>query len=255
MIDREAREERADPTSAPLISVIIVVRNGAATLERALESIFSRQFAEMECILIDGNSTDGTLDIVKKYNEQIAYWISEPDGGIYDAMNKGVTHAKGRYVYFLGCDDFIEVNPRELEHWLKDENTIYYGNALRTNYSKPYDGVFNSWKLTRSNICHQAIFYPRTFFKTRQFSIQYKVFADWEFNLRCYGDKGCKFQYIPLTIATWSDGGFSSVSTDPQFDMDRDQIFKQCLPRSIYWLYRLRQRVKKLFLKAAGMSR
>lgn len=255
MIDREAKEERLNSPSTPLISVIIVVRNGAATLERALESVFSKEFPEMECILIDGNSTDRTLDIVEKYNEKIAFWVSEPDGGIYDAMNKGVAHARGRYVYFLGCDDWLEVNPRELEPWLKDINAVYYGNVLRPNYPAPYDGIFNSWKLTRRNICHQAIFYPRMLFETRKFATQYKVLADWDFNLRCYSDKTLRLKHIPLVIATWTDGGFSSMTQDAQFDKDRNRLFKENLPRSIYWLYRLRRGIKTFFSGDPGARR
>lgn len=247
MTDGKAAGERPNPASTPLISVIIVVRNGAATLERALKSIFSKEFAQMECILIDGNSSDNTLEIVKKYDENIAFWISEPDGGIYDAMNKGVGHARGKYIYFLGCDDCLEVNPSELQHRLKESNTIYYGNVLRPASSKPYDGAFNSWKLTRRNICHQAIFYPKAIFEKRNFAPQYKINADWEFNLRCYADRTFHYQYIALVIATWADGGISSVVFDDQFDRDRSRLFKECLPRVIYWLYLLRRSVKTLF--------
>jgi glycosyltransferase involved in cell wall biosynthesis len=252
MIDEKAREGRAHSTSTPLISIIIVVRNGAATLERALRSIVSKEFSEMECVLIDGNSTDGTLEIIKRYNEDIAFWVSEPDGGIYDAMNKGVVHARGKYVYFLGCDDCFEVDPLKLQDWLEDENTIYYGNVLRSNSSAPYDGMFNSWKLTRRNICHQAIFYPRALFETRKFEIHYKLCADWELNLRCYADKTLQFKYLPLVIATWTDGGVSSLALDAEFDKDRNRLYKKYLPRSVYWLYLLRRRVKAFMLAFTG---
>ncbi|MBI4396550.1 MAG: glycosyltransferase [Elusimicrobia bacterium] len=89
----------------PLVSVITVVRNGEATLERTIRSVLSQTYAPIEYIVIDGQSTDGTLDIVRRYEDQIDFWISEPDGGIYDAMNKGIARANGEWIQLLNGDD------------------------------------------------------------------------------------------------------------------------------------------------------
>src|SRR5580693_3513958 len=87
------------------ISIIIVTYNAAATLQVCLESIYSQSYKDLEIIVIDGQSTDGTVDILKQNTARLAYWKSEKDEGVYDAMNKGVKHLTGQWVYFLGADD------------------------------------------------------------------------------------------------------------------------------------------------------
>ena len=95
------------------ISIITVSYNAAATIERTILSVIRQTYPHMEYIVIDGGSTDGTVDIIRKYEDQIAYWVSEPDQGIYDAMNKGIRRATGDYIYFLGADD-----------WLRDDQVM-----------------------------------------------------------------------------------------------------------------------------------
>src|SRR4051812_41105410 len=90
----------------PLISVITVVYNGAATLERTIKSVLKQTYKNIQYIIIDGRSNDGTIDIIKKYEKYISYWVSEPDKGIYDAMNKGVAAATGTLVGILNSDDY-----------------------------------------------------------------------------------------------------------------------------------------------------
>ncbi len=89
------------------VSIITVVYNAVATIEQTILSVVKQDYSNIEYIIVDGGSTDGTLDIVKKYEKKIALWLSEPDHGIYDAMNKGLTHATGDYIYYLGADDCL----------------------------------------------------------------------------------------------------------------------------------------------------
>ena len=92
---------------APLITVITAVLNGENTLERTIQSVIGQDYKNIEYIIIDGGSTDGTLDIIKKYEHAIDYWISETDEGIYGAMNKGIQASSGEWIYFLGSDDYL----------------------------------------------------------------------------------------------------------------------------------------------------
>lgn len=90
---------------APIISVITVVRNDVAHIEQTMLSVLNQTYDNIEYIVIDGGSTDGTVDIIKKYSDRLAYWVSEPDGGIYPAMNKGLEHTKGEWVNFMNSGD------------------------------------------------------------------------------------------------------------------------------------------------------
>ena len=89
----------------PLITIITVAYNAVKDIENTILSVLNQTYPNIEYIIIDGGSTDGTLDIIKKYEDKISYWVSEPDKGIYDAMNKGIVKANGDYLFFLGADD------------------------------------------------------------------------------------------------------------------------------------------------------
>ena len=232
-------------TEQPLVSVIIVVRNGKNDIEKALASVSAQSKSVCELIVIDGASTDGTLDIIKKHNSEIDYWMSEPDNGIYDAMNKGVQVARGRYLYFLGSDDSLVVSLESLVPVLVDPNTIYYGN-VRTPSSECYDGPWSVWKLARCTINHQAMFYPTVAFRTNRFSTDYKVLADHAFNLRCFGDKQLSFQYIPYLIAYYSDTGMSTRVVDTNFLRDRLGLIRKYLPWYVYLVSCLKDPVRRL---------
>lgn len=232
------RRTRGDVrTKQPLVSIIIVVRNGRNDIEKALASVFAQRKYICELIVIDGISTDGTLDIIKKHSRDIDYWISEADSGIYDAMNKAVKFATGKYIYFLGCDDKLVVDLNVLVTILNDPNTIYYGNVRIPTRTKPWDGPYNAWKLTRRTICQQAIFYPIKIFKTRSFCTDYKLAADYAFNLRCFGDKRLRFQYIPYVIADYSNTGVSALALDEAFERDKTGFIRMYMPVYAYLLH------------------
>ena len=225
--------------SRPLISVITVVYNGAATLEATLRSVLERKASFCEMVVIDGGSTDGTLQILDQYRDCLAVCISESDRGVYDAMNKAVSMATGRWIYFLGSDDTLRQCLDEVATYLKDDRTIYYGDVFRTGSQTYYGGPFGAWKLLRKNICHQAIFYPRAAFDEHRFELRYPVLADWEFNLRCFADRRFHFEHIPLIIANYNDAtGLSSMRNDPNFAFDQNMIVRECLPFACYLWHR-----------------
>jgi glycosyltransferase involved in cell wall biosynthesis len=92
----------------PLISIITIVYNGITTLEQTILSVINQTYKNSEYIIIDGGSTDSTVDIIKKYEKHFAYWLSEPDKGIYNAMNKGIKLSSGKYIALLNSDDWLE---------------------------------------------------------------------------------------------------------------------------------------------------
>lgn len=219
----------------PLLTIITVVFNGAAFLEKALNSVFDQDFKDFEYIVIDGGSTDGTIEIIKKFASRLKYWVSERDEGVYHAMNKGLKVAKGRWVYFLGADDCMYNCLNEVVKYLKDENVIYYGDVYRPTLMRKYDGKFSAYKLACRNICQQSIFYPRKIWNKYSFNLQYHIFADYDFNIRCFFDRASRFDYIPVVIAHYNDSdGLSCNERDEEFEKDKLKIVRNYFSNSIY---------------------
>ena len=207
----------------PLISIITVVRNGAKTLDACIQSIIGQSYEGIEFIVIDGGSTDGTLDVLRHHHTRISFWVSESDKGIYDAMNKGVRHATGDRLLFLGCDDILSADLRMVAPLLTHANTIYYGDAYWLGRHQLYDGPFTTAKLARTNICHQAVFYPRAVFEKYAFNLRYSLQGDWELNMRCFSDPEFRFQYIPVQVSVYNDVQGSS-SSRRDFELEEDYI-------------------------------
>lgn len=236
----------------PLISVVTVCFNAVKTIEETILSVLNQTYSNVEYIIIDGGSTDGTIDIINKYADKLAYWVSEPDKGIYDAMNKGIIVAKGDFIYFIGADDILL--PNVFNQIFKGKSYFYdeniYGNVILSNNGRIIAGKFNKWKLIRYNICHQAIFYSATNLKKIKFDLKYKALADWFLNITLWGN-GYKFRYIPVTIASYNTGGFSSkgdlVFRNHQFRIVYSTFgYIACL---YYELYRYYLMIKKMIIR------
>lgn len=219
----------------PLITVITVVLNGAEVLEKAFESVFSQSFTDFEYIVVDGGSIDGSVDIIKKYEKNIDYWVSEPDNGIYDAMNKAASLAKGRWILFLGADDVLYNVFHRVAEYLKDDKTIYYGDVFRPFANRRYDGKFSALKLSFRNICHQSIFYPKYTHEKYLYNLKYLFLSDYEFNMRCFADSIFSFSYIPVTVAIFNDnGGLSQSKKDISFHANKMELIKKHFPYYVY---------------------
>jgi glycosyltransferase involved in cell wall biosynthesis len=215
------------------ISVITVVFNAAKTFETTIKSVLAQTNKNHELIIVDGGSTDGTLEIFKNKNADRLLWISEPDKGIYDAMNKGIQKASGEWIIFLGADDKF-YNQYVLENIFStsthDEIDFIYGNVKSEAYKGLYDGVFDYEKLLRKNISHQSIFYRKSIFdKIGTYNLNYKTHADWDFNLRCFENKELQIKYVDNIIAEFGKGGLSSQHDAPF-------LRESLLPRKIKFL-------------------
>jgi glycosyltransferase involved in cell wall biosynthesis len=229
----------------PLISVIIVVLNRITTLENSIKSVVNQQYNNVELIIIDGGSSDGSLDIIRSYDHYIDYWTSEPDSGVYHAMNKGAGLACGEWLYFLGSDDILLDCLHKVAHCLIDNKTVYYGDVYLPTSHRLADGKFDYYKLMTKNIPHQATFYPRGVFKNYLYNTTYFSSADYDLNLRCYCDKNISYAYIPILIAIYEDtSGLSTLRLDMRFEEDFLGILKQNFPRLQYYEYLLRMLLK-----------
>ena len=168
------------------ISIITVCFNSEATIENTLKSVGEQTYKDIEYIIIDGGSTDGTCGIIERYLPYITTFVSEPDNGIYDAMNKGLDRATGDYVLFLGSDDRLmdkDVIKNVVNKISTNKGDVFYGDVYREVRKDYYCGKFNRYKLAVKNISHQAIFYPIFIYKKNRYNTDYSVFADYYYNI------------------------------------------------------------------------
>lgn len=197
-------------TSPPKISIGLVVYNGVEHIRSALDSIVRQSYKNIELIVVDGGSTDGTQDVLNEYAEHISVLVSEPDKGIYDAMNKVCSLATGDWLIFLGCDDVLLDALGKVAEQMTDYETLYYGDAIFSSIGDVYGGEFSKIRLMRQNICHQAMFYPKPVYKKYSYSLEYRWMADYVYNLKLIGDS-VPFVYVGAVVSIYNDKGGSSL--------------------------------------------
>jgi glycosyltransferase involved in cell wall biosynthesis len=211
-----------------MVSIITVVKNGSNTIERTILSVINQNFSDYEYIIIDGVSTDGTLGIIEKYSDKICTILSEPDKGIYDAMNKGIALSKGEWIYFLGCDDILYDNStltKVFSAQLNDVDVIY-GNVEFLHSGEIYDGEYNYDKLCLRSPCHQAVFYKKALFeKYGYFDTCYLTASDYVLHVKTFC-AGVNWKYFDQIIAVYNEKGASARSRmDKTFNKE---LFRIC---------------------------
>ncbi len=194
-------------------------------VEKTLRSILSQNEKLFELIVIDGASSDNTVELISKYNEHLTI-VSESDNGIFDAFNKGIDLATGKYLYFIGAGDCLRPGVLDQVKALlpAESPTLVYGKCFIVK-SKHFDGKqFQTSDFTWTNICHQGEFYDRSIFEiVGKYDEQYPIFADWMLNLKCFLNEEINKLYIPLYIADYEGVGLSS-------EIDNDPAFKKEFP-------------------------
>lgn len=202
-------------------SIVTVVWNNVSTIERTIKSVLDQKFTNFEYIIVDGESNDGTLGVIRKYqNDSRLKLISEKDSGIYDAMNKGIMIAKGNFIHLLNSDDFYssdKILSIYYEHIKKnkiDNSSIVYAkmNLFHNNnflkVMKPSKSYLN--KNMRMN--HPTWFVPKSIYKRiGNYNTKYKIAADFDFALRCLKNN-CKFSKIDFPTINFALGGLSEIS-------------------------------------------
>lgn len=200
-----------------LFSIITVCRNAEKTIERTLQSVIRQEEVKgvVEHIVVDGVSTDGTLKIVKKYPG--VHWISEPDEGLYDAMNKGISMAKGKYIGILNADDWYELHALKLVKSAFEENAIIglvHGDMMGWVKGRK-SGIIKRKRKPWSRFFGMPLAHPTCFVRRDiyeqcgVFNPKLKIAADYDFILRLY-EKSVKMHYIPAVLTNFSIGGLST---------------------------------------------
>lgn len=245
------------------ISVITITFNSEKYLEQTIQSVVNQTYKNIEYIIIDGGSTDSTLNIIRKYDNRIKKWISEPDKGIADAMNKGIALSTGEYIYFLHSDDYL-FSKNVIDDFVKEQDefkadifahSIIFNKSLGKSVEILPRG-YGVWLNLKNGFHHQGTFCRRNVFeKIGGFDVQFKIAMDYDFFLRAYNNN------IPCTkgnsiIAIMRDVGISSKTDWPSLKKrlreERLVHIKNCkywiLFYPIYWLvYSVFKQIKTIW--------
>lgn len=220
------------------LSIITINYNNCDGLKRTIDSVVSQTFTDYEWIIIDGGSNDGSRELIEQYQEHFTYWVSEPDKGIYNAMNKGIEKANGEWLLFLNSGD-----------WLYDDNT------LKKVFSKTYEAdilygdVMYYWPDKRGQelerkpdnlslsffysdtLCHQATFYRKDIFNTHKYNEAFRICSDWALYIQLLTE-GYKFLHLPFCISNFSQDGISTHLNESHL-AERKRVIAEYIPSYI----------------------
>ena len=228
------------------LSIITINKNNALGLEKTIVSVVNQNFKDFEYIVIDGQSEDSSVDIIRKYSNRITYWVSENDTGIYNAMNKGIEKAKGEYLLFLNSGDFLVNNFVLMNVFTEKRNAdflccnIQYSEGGKIVHTTKLPDKITFGTLYFQGLPHQATFIKRdTFTKYGLYCEDYKYIADIEYWYRCIILNCCSTQVIDMVVSDYNLEGLSSQpilignkkATEIEFERIMDKpMFKLLVP-------------------------
>lgn len=247
----------------PRISVIIAVHNGVETLQQCLDSVIAQSYQNIELIVIDGNSKDGTVELLETNQDKLSYWVSEPDQGIYNAWNKALMHATGEWVCFLGADDYFwHVDALRdfaiaLQSIPGDVNVIFGRIMLLSSEGSELYPIGEPWQQVKQrfkqlmSIPHQAVMHRRSLFLEHGFFDEsFQIAGDYELLLRELMERDAMF--VPILVVGMRQGGLSSNpknSLRTLFEIRRAQRIHGLRHPSPVWL----GAVLRVYLRLAMM--
>ena len=233
------------------LSIITVNLNNRDGLKKTIDSVVSQTFRDFEWIVIDGGSTDGSKELIEHYADHFAYWVSEPDKGVYNAMNKGIKVAKGDYLQFLNSGDWL-CDSEVLEKVFGKERSadILYGyliverSCLFSNYAMMKPTLF--WTdFIGNTLPHQASFIKKELFeKFGYYDESYKIAADAKFFIKAIVWEKSTYEFVPEKIAVFQRGGISS--SEQRFEERDVRLRNELFPKMIVDDYPLLVSLRKI---------
>ena len=233
------------------LSIITVNFNDAEGLERTIKSVISQTFREYEFIIIDGGSTDDSVNVIKKYESYIDYWVSEHDGGIYPGMNKGLRQAKGEYVNFMnGGDCYHSKDVLEKIFALETDADIITGAHAENGLRNVGKGGVSMLDLYKWAIDHQASFIRREVAFRHPYDEKYRIVSDWKFFIEALVFDNCTFYYTDMIVVDVDMKGISNVNfaLDKQ---ERDVVLHELFPQRVLQDYQLLASIHPSLLEMA----
>jgi len=246
------------------ISVITVCYNSESTIERAVQSVISQKDVDLEYIVIDGGSNDGTKTILESFKNDIDILVSEPDKGIYDAMNKGVEKASGDIIAILNSDDFYVSDTslkKVIDSFTLREVQAVYGDILYVDPRNP-ERIVRTWKAGKYSYAdlkdgwippHPAFFVKKgVYSKFGAFRTDFSIAADYEFMLRVIGKYGITMNYIEDPLVYMQSGGHSATSLKQRIkgwkELTRAWRVNDMIPPNALWLRRILSKLHQYFV-------
>lgn len=220
------------------LSIITINYNNAKGLEETIKSVACQDFKDYEYIIIDGGSTDESVQIIKKYSQFITYWVSEPDNGIYHAMNKGISHTHGEYLNFMNSGDCFHSSTVLNEVARNFNNTdIIIGRCCRADTKEVYRSLRPGQSVTlmtlmKEMINHQSTFYRHTIFDHHKYDESLKIIADWKVNIQSIIFDHCTVRVINTLITDYDMTGISTINS-ALYLSERKKVLNELIPERI----------------------
>ena len=214
-------------------SIIVVSLNAGDELKKTIDSVLCQTYSDYEIIVKDGGSKDGSLEALP--GDRHIKMIKRADKGIYDAMNQAVVKARGDYVLFLNCGDYLKderVLAKMAKAVAKSHADIYYGDLYRRIQGSTdiAPGKISDFVCYRNVPCHQVCFYAKRLFNTRAYITKYEIRADYEHFLYCVYKENARCEYVPLTVCSYMGGGFSETQEHKKLaDIEHKEITEHYL--------------------------
>ncbi len=238
---------------APKLSIITINFNDAEGLRKTMNSVFNQTFKDYEFLIIDGGSSDNSLDYIKQEEGRITYWVSEMDDGVFNAQNKGIKIAKGNYLLFLNSGDILNGNDA-LKDFTSNENfqgDIIYGDYKFDEGEKVYVDDLTMYYFMKTSLPHQSTLFKRNVFEQMgYYDEKYHIAADRAFYIKCFVSGRFKFQHIkyPLTLFD-----LTGLSNDPKFlkekKVEDEAVFKEYFGIHYDHMIKQREEEKAEYLK------
>ncbi len=215
-------------------TVITINYNNTTGLQKTINSVINQTYKEFEYIVVDGGSTDGSVELIKKFSGKIDYWVSEKDKGIYHAMNKGVTHAHGDYCLFLNSGDvFYDYNVLKTLDEPNFTEDILIGLVVIDKYnhiiSPPPEGELTLYHLYSGAVPHQGAFIRTILLRKYPYDETLKISSDWKFFVQVLILQNCSVRYIDKYVAMYDTGGFSSKHQE-LMRQEKDRVLAEFFP-------------------------
>lgn len=229
----------------PRLTIITINRNDAGGLERTLKSIWEKQtFKDLEHIVIDGASTDSSIDVIRRYEQNLAFWISEPDGGVYNAMNKGIVKSRGDYLLFLNSGDWLEDDV--LAYVFRSDffedivyADLYFYRKTDDVELSPYPDKLTLPFIFTHSLGHPSTFIKRELFKDMLYDEKYRIISDWAFFVKQILLFNRTTKHLNVAVSYFNVYGISSDPKNKDLIMqEQSDFFKNEFPHLISDFYR-----------------